>query len=79
MKTELNKIISNILLLILLGILIFITFSLRDISKNGRFQKDGGTILDTRTGQTYEIQFKNIQLDSSDWELIPNTKPIIKE
>jgi hypothetical protein len=65
----------------MLVILTFITFYLRDLSKIGRFQTtgDGGTILDTRTGQTYSIQFKNLEIDSSDWELIPNTKPIIKE
>jgi hypothetical protein len=66
----------------MLVILTFITFYLKDISKNGRFQSSGeygGTILDTRTGQTFTIQYKNIDMDSSNWELIPHTKLIIKE
>ena len=81
MKTDKNKFINNILFFIILVILTFITFYLRDLSKIGRFQTtgDGGTILDTKTGQTYSINPKSLNLDSSFWKLIPNTKPIIKE
>ena len=81
MKIESNKIINNLFLIIVIVLLSLITGYLRDLSKIGRFQTtgDGGTILDTRTGQSYSIQFKNLEIDSSDWELIPNTKPIIKE
>ena len=81
MKTDKNKFINNILFFIILVILTFITFYLRDLSKIGRFQTtgDGGTILDTKTGQTYSINPKGLNLDSSYWKLIPNTKPIIKE
>ena len=81
MRIDLNKIFTNILLLMMVILLLLTTCYLRDLSKIGRFQTtgDGGTILDTKTGQTYSINPKGLNLDSSFWKLIPNTKPIIKE
>jgi hypothetical protein len=81
MKIESNKIINNLFLIIVIVLLSLITGYLRDLSKIGRFQTtgDGGTILDTKTGQTYSINPKGLNLDSTFWKLIPNTKPIIKE
>ena len=81
MKTDKNKFINNILFFIILVLLTFITFYLRDLSKIGRFQSsgDGSTILDTRTGQTYSIIPKIDNIDSSFWKRIPETEPIIKE
>ena len=81
MKIESNKIINNLFLIIVIVLLSLITFYLRDLSKIGRFQTtgDGGTILDTKNGQTYSINPKGLNLDSTFWKLIPNTKPIIKE
>ena len=80
MKIDINKIITTLLLIIMVVLLTFITFYLRDVSKNGRFQNngDGSKILDTRTGQTYSIgqQFLG---DSIFWKRITQTEPIIKE
>ena len=67
MKTDLNKLISNILLLIMVVLLSLITILLRDLSKNGRFQIMNETILDTKTGQFTRIN----DMSSND--------PIIKE
>ena len=81
MKTDINKFINNILFFIILVILTFITFYLRDLSKIGRFQTtgDGSTILDTKNGQTYSINPKNYNIDSTFWKRIQETEPIIKE
>ena len=67
MKTEINKFINNILLFIMVIILLFVTFFLKDLSKNGRFQLIDETILDTRTG-------KFIRIDN-----MRSNEPIIKE
>ena len=80
MKTDKNKFINNILFFIILVLLTFITFYLRDLSKIGRFQNngDGSKILDTRTGQTYSIGQRFFG-DSIFWKRITQTEPIIKE
>jgi hypothetical protein len=62
-------------------LLLLTTCYLRDLSKIGRFQTtgDGSTILDTKNGQTYSINPKNYNIDSTFWKRIQETEPIIKE
>lgn len=56
MKLDVNKLIQNILLLMIMILLIFTTIILIDISKNGRYLPvSERTILDTRTGKSYRI------------------------
>ena len=81
MKIESNKIINNLFLIIVIILLSLITIYLRDLSKIGRFQTtgDGSSILDTKNGQTYSINPKNYNIDSTFWKRIQETEPIIKE
>ena len=55
MKIDFYKFIINLLLLVIIILLIYISFNLNSISKNGRFQLYGETILDTRTGKFIRI------------------------
>ena len=67
----------------LIGVLVCIIFTLKDLALNGRFQiaeqNEVTDIIDTRTGETYTILPKHAGIDSSLVEVIKMNNSLLKK
>lgn len=79
-KIKIVDVIFKFCLIILLTLMVI---SVNELKMNGRYQLsnggDGNNILDTRTGVLYSNMFKNVQLDSTDYELKQMSRPILSK
>lgn len=81
-----SKIFDVIFKVSLIGILLYLAFIIKDASLSGRFQNSGnGGIIDTRTGETYDVLPKNPQnntpskMDTSYFEVIKMNNSLLKK